>query len=114
MKFVDKGVENVVTITNGTQLSDVIDVRGGTIVGMFLPSVWLAGDVSFQVSPTKTGTFTTLKDTSNNAIEVATSAGFAAHTIEPVKLVGFQFFKINSSIVQTSDSAIILQIRVAE
>jgi len=45
------------TIANGASQSDVVDLRGVTILGVFTPSAWTAANLSFLACNTSGGTF---------------------------------------------------------
>jgi hypothetical protein len=66
---------NLATIAAGASLSDAVSLGALTLVGISMPAVWTAADLTFQVSPDGGTTWQELYDGAGNALTVKTGAG---------------------------------------
>lgn len=72
-----------VTIAINTATSDAFELAGYKIVHVTTPAAWTAADITFNVDPTGTGTFTKVIDSAGAAIKIAGIATAAAETYVP-------------------------------
>jgi hypothetical protein len=110
------------TIAAGQSLSPQVDIGTKSLVGLVIPSSWIAatGGISFQVSPDGGATWYELTIASSAAAYIIafTGAGPAFLAIDPAILRGISSFKIRSGLVgaavtQTGGAAIQLVTRLA-
>lgn len=83
-----------VLIADGASLSDIVDLKGYTLVGIQVPSGWDAADITFQASGMGSA-FNDLytSDDTEYAIEAAASRYIA---IPYADFVGLRFLKVRS------------------
>lgn len=87
------GVYKEVTIANGEDTSDVLDVRGYKHFTFFMPSAWTAADIAFLTSPSSGGTLYDVNDEFDNrwVVSVAADKSYSAGSslVEALKSVPF-------------------------
>jgi hypothetical protein len=91
--------QQTVIIANDASLSALIDLGGLTLVGIHMPALWTAANLTFQVSEDGI-TYDNLYDRFGN--EIVYIAGAARVIIlSPAEWVGIRFVKIRSGIAAT-------------
>lgn len=115
-------VDNIaVQIAAGQSLSPEVDIGSKALVGIVLPSAWIAaaGGISLQISVDGGNTWNELTTAAGAAYAVAfTGAGPAFIAIDPTTLRGVQAIKVRSGtagapVPQTSLVALTLVTRLA-
>ncbi len=83
---------NVVTIANGTALSDAMSMRqfAGGIVSV--PGTWTSASIGFKHSASATGTFQPLYDKNGNLVQMAVSA--SGDYVMPVEVFACHYIKL--------------------
>ncbi len=90
------------TILTGNTESSEIELGGRILVGISIPTDFVASDISFLNSVDGTDSYQTVND--NFASEISFSAQEDNIYLFPVgSFVGLQFVKLKTSIAQTSD-----------
>jgi hypothetical protein len=69
-----------VTIAINTAASDAFELQGHKVVSVTTPAAWTAADLTFNIDPTGTGTFTKVIDSAGAALKIAGVATAAAET----------------------------------
>lgn len=82
-------------IANGGTVSDVLDMVGHTLCGIFIPAAFTGVALTFQASPTATGTFVSVRDGAGAALTVTVAAGQYI-PIDPKNFHGLRYLKIVS------------------
>lgn len=84
-----------VAIANGTALSDIVDLKGYSLVGIQMPAAWTAADLTFQASADGT-TFENLHvDTSDTEYTVQAAASRYI-AIPLATTISVRFLKVRS------------------
>lgn len=96
----DTAVQTAV-IALGASLSGEIDLGGAALVGIILPDVWTAANLTFQVSSATGGMFKNLRDSNNVEVQaivgtVDASNGAIAFDVIAGALAPWRFVKIRS------------------
>lgn len=99
-----------VTIADSATQSGAIDLRGHSLVGLFLPSTFDGTTVTFQTSLTLGGTYVDVQDGTGSAIS-KTSAASKYVPISPTDFAGVRYLKITAGTSQTGASIITLATR---
>lgn len=102
--FPPPGVRNQssVTITNGTSLSDAIDLGAATLFGIQLPAAWTTANLTFQGS-TDGVTYANLFDSNGTEITATVAASQFVVMATPPQWIGLRYLKIRSG---TSGTAV--------
>ena len=88
----------VATIANGASLSDAVNLRGEVLVGIRMPAVWDAANLTFQVSMDNV-TYLNAYDILG-AEEVVTVTAASTHIwVHPDDLAGWRWVKVRSGTV---------------
>lgn len=94
------------TIADSATVSDVVKIYGNTLCGLILPATVEGTTIGFQVCDTEDGTFVTLKDINNTAIEVTvTATTAAAYPLNPQDFAAWPYVKLVVA-SQTGESVI--------
>ena len=83
----------LVDISSDDDLTNALDMRGKTLVGLIMPSVLTSTAINFSASETASGTFTDIYDTSGNKLSVTVAASRYI-LIDPSDFTGVRFLKI--------------------
>jgi len=84
----------VATIADGASLSDAVFVEGGVIVGIRMPAVWDAANLTFQVSMDNV---TYLNAYSSAGAEHVITAAASRHIwVDPSQFAGYPWLKVRS------------------
>lgn len=94
MGSVGSSRRDFVTIANGASLSDVLDLRGRWFVGIEMPSVWTAANITFQGS-TDGVTFVDLYTPTGSERSV-TAAASRYIVLSPQDYGGLNYVKLRS------------------
>jgi hypothetical protein len=106
------------TIATGQSLSTQVNIGNKSLVGLAIPSGWVAaaGGITFQMSPDGGATWYEVSTAAGLAYTIAYTAGGAAIiAIDPTILRGISSCKIRSGtvgapVVQTAAGGVILQL----
>jgi len=83
------------TITNGTSVSNKLQLNGLHLDGIILPAAWTAAGLSFLGCETLAGTFLPLVDALGNEITLTIVAG--RHILMPMSMIrGVNFLQLQS------------------
>lgn len=102
----EKVVYKSVTIADGTTTAE-IDLKGGTLVGLFTPASIASSSVTITVAPETGGTFVTAKDPVGSiapagAAYTLTIAQSGYYAIPPSVTAGMRFIKLVMSDTETA------------
>jgi len=92
--------QQTATIANGAALSDAVYVHGSVVVGIRMPAVWDAANLTFQVSMDDV----TYLDaySSAGAEHVVTVTGVDTHIwVDPSAFAGYRWIKVRSGTTGT-------------
>ena len=84
--------------------SNVINLGGGLLVGLVMPSTWTAADITLKAGPTDSTLLDVYDDAGNQ--ETLTVAASRYVTVEPKTLVGANFVQLISSNNQAADRTV--------
>ena len=105
---------SVVTIPNGSAVSDVLEVRefAGGVVSM--PAAWTAANIGFKHCAAPNGTFQPLRDATGALVEIVASA--AGEFVLPDALFACQFVQLwsesaGSNVNQGADRPITVSLK---
>lgn len=88
------------TISNGTSLSDEVDLRGNRLVGIIMPQFWGAAGLSFQASDTSGGTYWVVDKDDGTELTLTVSA--SRHVIiDPARYIMGPYIKLRSGTSST-------------
>lgn len=90
-------VPTVATILNGASVSDVIDLKSYSVVGVIMPSAWTTAAVTIEVSHNN-GEFVGLvyDDLGAQVNTVASPTVSSAYTLSLTGMVPYRFVKVRS------------------
>jgi hypothetical protein len=83
------------TISSGTALSSMIDLKGLRLFAVGMPSSWTTANLTFQVSPDGGTTWFELYDQNGNEI-TATAAASNGIVLSPSQFSAFEYLRIRS------------------
>ena len=95
------------TVPVDTATSNAVDLRGNTLVGVFLPSTFDGTVFTLTGSDTLAGTYVAIQDGAGAAVTVTSAASKYASFPNPLLLTGVRFVKIVTTTTQTTTSTII-------
>ena len=81
------------TIANGANLSDEVDMSGYAMLVVHMPAAWTAASLGFQVSATTGGTFGKLYDDDGNLLQIDAPAASGVYQA-PDGVAGCGFLKV--------------------
>lgn len=86
------------TIANAATVSDVVDLEGLTLVGLFVPATLEGTSVAFKASPTADGTLYPVRDStadgSTDYTLIIQSATAAYYALPPTLFAGVRFLQL--------------------
>jgi len=112
-------VQNLtVTVTTSTDgLSEAIDLKGNTLVGLYTPSAWTSADISFMGSHDDTTYYSVYgpSGTETTITGISTSAGYY-FPLDPADFAGLNFLKVRSGLstgetAQGASRSVVLALR---
>lgn len=83
------------TIANAATVSAAIELGSATFVGVYIPAAFTGTAISFQTSPTLTGTYAPVKDGAGAAVSKTVAASDYVY-LDPTIFAGVGFLKIVS------------------
>lgn len=83
-----------VTIANGASLSDAVDISGAAVVGIVMPAVWTAAELTFQASADGTA-YNNLYSDDDSEYSVQAAAARYIHIV-PSEFAGIRYLKVRS------------------
>lgn len=83
-------------------LSQAIDLGGCTPFGLRTPASMAGTSITFLLAPSLAGTYLPFRDSSNADISVTIDSTARHYQLDPAKMAGAQFIKLQSN--STSDS----------
>lgn len=96
-----------VTVTVGQTVSGAVDLKGDTVIGIYVPTGFSGSVITFQASPDGV-TYFAVNDETGGAISIPVTAGTFVK-VDPSYLAGVRFLKLVSGTAQaTADSVITL------
>jgi len=90
-------------IAAGETVSDNVDVRGDTLVGIVFPDNWTDADLSFQVSYDDGETWHTVYNQTGTLVKVTGIVAGAMHAVPAASLMSISSFRLVSSVAQSED-----------
>lgn len=98
-------------ITGGGSTSAAINLNGQTPTGLRVPAGLASTSLTFEVSDSLAGTYTQLRDTSNNALSITTSNTAAQYALNPANFAGVDFIRIKTGSNEASNPVFQLIVR---
>lgn len=83
-----------VTIASGASLSEAVDLKGHTLVGILMPGTWSTADLTLQASDDGS-TFGNVYDDAGTEMEIAAEASIFIR-LDPAKTAPFSHVKVRS------------------
>ena len=101
----------VATVPDGEQLSDVVDLGGMTLVGVFCPDALDGIDITFAARPTVDGP--TAYDVTGRTGSVVTVAGVGSKyfALDAADFAGVRFLSLATSAGASGDAEVVLALR---
>lgn len=96
-----------ITIATDTKISNAVDLKGTTLVGVFLPSTFDGTAFTILTCDTPDGTYLDALDAAGNAIGGASVAASKYVALDPAKTQGLRYIKIKSTSDQTTTNTVI-------
>jgi hypothetical protein len=94
-----------VTVSVGQTISNLVDLKGETVIGVYVPAGFSGTVISFQASPDGTNFFT-VNDETGVALSVTVVAGTFVK-IDPSYLAGIRYLKLVSGTIQASADSVL-------
>lgn len=89
------------TILSGaTGLSAAINLRGGTLCGIYMPGTWVSAALTFQACDTEDGTFLDVVGTDGTELSFTVAASQYIH-VNPLPFYGINFLRLRSGVSAT-------------
>jgi hypothetical protein len=96
-----------ITIVDGDDTSEAIDLRGTSIVAILTDSAWDGSTLTFLAASSLTGTYKQVVDSSTGSVVTVTIAANKYGLTLPADLAGMQYCKVVSSATQSGANTII-------
>ena len=88
-----KYIKNI-TVLSGQTESDVIDLSQATLVGIFMPAAYTAGDITFKSIYDQQETFAIVTDSAGNALTIASPAAGKEILLGDINTKGLWYTKL--------------------
>lgn len=98
------------TISNGQTKSNVIDLRGMTLCGLYMPAAFTGVAISFEAATAAAGSYIPVEDGLGAAVSLVVSPGKYVR-VDPALYAGIQFLKIVSGATELGDRQVDLGLR---
>lgn len=111
-QFQDLTAPLTAVIANGTNASAVIDLRGGTLVGIQIPSVMTSTTLTFKVAAVQGDTPSDLYNSNSAQVSITIpTASARSFALDPSTFAGWNFVQVVSSSNEGADRSLKLVTR---
>lgn len=97
-------------VADGDTVSSAVDLSGTTLAGILFPAEYDGASITLQASNSYSGSYVDVYDAAGTAFTITAGASRMV-MIEPSKVAGIQYMKIETNIAQTGDTSFTLLTR---